>query len=747
MTVAIVLGSLLLAALIVSPVVYEIRRDDVKNSENVARSVNIPNPTPIPIHIPMVAMTTPTTYPVPYYLGGFAVTTPSPATWTLPSTYVNGGPVQTGQFLQIRNYGPGTIKLVTTSPETIEGATNYTVQIGTVKVLSSPNWLVTTPLSVSADVRDYGAKCDGVTDDTAAIQIAINAVARIGGTLLFPAATCMISSLNLQSPTMPVTLSGTGVNSVLKRLSNVVQGVGNMLSLVAAPNTVIEGLNFVNYPNASIGTLYKDNCISTLLSPRVVVRDCHFDIGFASGVLLVQSKYAMITGNRVYAQGEDPANPVLTSRTSGAIYVVDGSGFATIENNIIETGSACIAVQAIASGDADITGTVITGNVIRNCSAYGIIVYSLGSLVYDTTVTGNTIEYVYGSKTNPAVGAKSFGAGIYVQRADKTTVTANVIAHTNILTDDETLAPGAISTANTAAVTISANTILDPYWYGVYVATSYASPYTESGPIISGNTITTSNTSRGVIKLNSAGNVVVEANQIQAATIGTGIYLLNSTYGVVSDNLMNFPYGYNTGGIYIESSIGIAVRNNYLRSNVVSGSAIIVFVGASYTVVESNYIRAAQIGIRVYQGATTKLQNNFYVGSGIAFYFDTSSSFYGQNYGVSPNELFQGPGSPIRLASATAGALNVGGALLLRVNSTATPIITSLTAAVGAQPGQIVSVTNNGASGDVSIVYSATTLKLAGSVNLTLTPGSVVTFMCLNSVAPILWQEMSRTIT
>lgn len=51
-------------------------------------------------------------------------------------------------------------------------------------------------------VKDFGAVGDGVTDDTAAIQAAINARAVSGGTLLFPAGTYEISStLNWQNTT------------------------------------------------------------------------------------------------------------------------------------------------------------------------------------------------------------------------------------------------------------------------------------------------------------------------------------------------------------------------------------------------------------------------------------------------------------------------------------------------------------------------------------------------------------------
>jgi parallel beta-helix repeat protein len=43
------------------------------------------------------------------------------------------------------------------------------------------------------NVRDTGARCDGVTDDTAAIQRAIDQVGGTGGTVLVPAGTCLIT--------------------------------------------------------------------------------------------------------------------------------------------------------------------------------------------------------------------------------------------------------------------------------------------------------------------------------------------------------------------------------------------------------------------------------------------------------------------------------------------------------------------------------------------------------------------------
>ncbi len=114
------------------------------------------------------------------------------------------------------------------------------------------------------NVREYGAKGDGVTDDTAAIQAAINAAAAAGGGAVYlPAATYMVKSLNLL-PAITLkgehrdacTLSGTGGYDVL-----VLPASGTFSGFRISDLTVINGQN---------------SLVSSNITTFVVVDHCHF---------------------------------------------------------------------------------------------------------------------------------------------------------------------------------------------------------------------------------------------------------------------------------------------------------------------------------------------------------------------------------------------------------------------------------------------------------------------------------------
>lgn len=69
----------------------------------------------------------------------------------------------------------------------------------------------------------WGAKGDGTTEDTAALQAAVNSFTSKGGTIAFPAGTYVIDSIGMKSN---ITLKGTGDTSILKQKSGSKYAVG-----------------------------------------------------------------------------------------------------------------------------------------------------------------------------------------------------------------------------------------------------------------------------------------------------------------------------------------------------------------------------------------------------------------------------------------------------------------------------------------------------------------------------------------
>lgn len=86
--------------------------------------------------------------------------------------------------------------------------------------------------SYAINVKDFGAKGDGVTDDTAAIQAAIDAVnAAGGGVVYFPNGTYIVTSPLLLPAAGKIALKGSSLDStVIKKTSNTLGTSPNRLS-------------------------------------------------------------------------------------------------------------------------------------------------------------------------------------------------------------------------------------------------------------------------------------------------------------------------------------------------------------------------------------------------------------------------------------------------------------------------------------------------------------------------------------
>lgn len=122
------------------------------------------------------------------------------ANWNALTTYINAREVSSGT-LAARPAGVG-------------GQWYYATTASTLYFHSGTggSW-IPVPASALFNVRSYGATGNGVTDDTTAIQAAIDAAAANGGTVYVPGGIYIISRLNLTGLVKAVIIRGDGINA------------------------------------------------------------------------------------------------------------------------------------------------------------------------------------------------------------------------------------------------------------------------------------------------------------------------------------------------------------------------------------------------------------------------------------------------------------------------------------------------------------------------------------------------------
>lgn len=112
---------------------------------------------------------------------------------------------------------------------------------------------VETRLAQYVSVKDFGAVGDGVTDDTDAIQNALD----IGGQIFFPTGTYKTNVLSVDIAN--TTLTGNGIGITILEFASV--GINENAISVNADNVIIDGITFVGPTSAAF--LAGENCIQT----------------------------------------------------------------------------------------------------------------------------------------------------------------------------------------------------------------------------------------------------------------------------------------------------------------------------------------------------------------------------------------------------------------------------------------------------------------------------------------------------
>lgn len=132
------------------------------------------------------------------------------------------------------------------------------------------------------NVRDYGATGDGSTDDTAAIQSAIDE-AGDGNIVFIPAGTYMINDTGLTAIN-PCIIQGVGEASILQKITNT---SGSYVMLTVNGGSTVQNLTFIgDWESHVASTGEYGHCVVATGGGNIAIRDCLMESAWGDGIYI-----------------------------------------------------------------------------------------------------------------------------------------------------------------------------------------------------------------------------------------------------------------------------------------------------------------------------------------------------------------------------------------------------------------------------------------------------------------------------
>lgn len=392
------------------------------------------------------------------------------------------------------------------------------------------------------NVLDYGATGNGTTDDTAAIQAAINSLSASGGQVLFPAGTYKVTSTITLSSNIALVGNAKSVINL-----NVTE-IGLSIP-VSGTNITVSDLSFTGTCARVISSAPTGVCTNIKILNNTISGATLAGAGYTSGIFLLGASNCLVEGNILTGNGLGANNGFCADI---AFYAPNSSSVG-MRNKILN--NTCKSTQVIFNFLAfNISNCLISGNFISgaktsttNNDGYGIVVYDTASYTLPYSLTNfNTIS------NNTVTGTQ--GTGIYVASCDNTTITGNTVSYVGAVQLDPTLPVGGIVLNGlfSSQNTITGNTISSSGKDGIVSSSNTTTT-------ISGNTISASG-QHGIHLRGLNQSISVVGNNISAST-NRGIFddLAAKTYITISGN-----------SVYSSGSTGIEI--NGMTKSVISGN-------------------------------------------------------------------------------------------------------------------------------------------------------------------------------
>lgn len=450
--------------------------------------------------------------------------------------------------------------------------------------------LAVVPASAAVDVSQYGAAGNGINDDTAALQAAINSTP-MGTTLRFggPSQVYLISSrlvfqpgriysgqgtIRMNSAAVPHTavakLSYGASNQVtISGITFDANGVGGGLQLavdgggsIPADSVIIDHVMIRNTSAAPAGpwdgAIYDPVGLTNSQITNNQVLNC------ALGMYLSNLNNVQISTN--YFQGIHFGDAI--SITFAPVPFAYGQGIQISQNSGQHMGRMAIELWPNGGNDAQtsqVQGVSITGNTFSDwdfgftSATFGISVMAgTGTVLQNNKLVGPNggygIELGSPQSTVSQNTVEGFSTGIILEDCTNSTITGNLLSMQGLDGIEFSNAPG-----DRSGVTVSNNSIMNAQTFGIFANTSAWGGSTISGNMISRATGTfpadTTQWYTGIATTPPAKPVTVVSNLIiQSGTTG--------------------PLGFGFIGIRLNGGQGANAQSTYQQNTILSYLAL-----------------------------------------------------------------------------------------------------------------------------------------------------------------------------